>query len=330
MSGNHKIGVLLIFLALAAAWLVTRQAAFAQSETAYDLIDAVNSLRASYGLEPYQVDPWLMAYAQEHSEYQAEIQGGTHLHRDGVLPWEIGIQENVASGTEGLVTSAVVVYQIWVDWGHRHVLTGYSSGEIGAGMARGDNGMMYFTVDIRPAAGLPTIVPEQGTPEPFVSYATSTPDADGAIYHVVGNGQALWSIAISYAVTVNDIRQLNGIPTDSVVIQVGQKLLIRPASALTTIPTGTGSPATARTASTTPIPATPTRAVTETRESAATVEPTDTELPSLSSTIVPTNEQINPLLGDRQIVGGIGLVIAVIGFVVVIVFGFRKVKDEEK
>ncbi len=319
---------MVIFLALAATWLVAGQAAFAQGETPYDLINAVNELRASYGLEPYRIDPWLMAYAQEHSEYQAEIQSGTHLHRDGVLPWEIGIQENVAGGTEGLVTSAVVVYQIWVDWGHRHVLTGYSSGEIGAGMARGDDGMMYFTVDIRPAAGVPTIVPEQGTPEPFVSYATSTPDADGAIYHVVGNGQALWSIAISYGVTVNDIRQLNGIPTASVVIQVGQKLLIRPASALATLPTGTGSPATARTAASTLIPATPTRAATVTRAPAETKIPTLTALPSPSSTVVPTPGPIDPPLSNRQIGGVIGLVIAAIGFVLVIVFGFRKVKDE--
>jgi hypothetical protein len=329
MSGKPIRSVLVIFLAAAAAWLVTTQVAFAQSETPYDLVDAVNSLRASYGLEPYQIDPWLMAYAQEHSEYQAEMQSGTHLHRDGVLPWEIGIQENVAGGTEGLVTCAVVVNQIWVDWGHKHILTGYTRGEIGAGMARGDNGLMYFTVDIRPAAGLPTIVPEQGTPEPFAPYATSTPDADGAIYHVVGDGQALWSIAISYGVTVNDIRQLNGIPTDSIVIQVGQKLLIRPASALTTAPAGTQSPAAARTAAQTPIPATRTRAATETREPADTKIPTDTELPSLASTIVPTSEQINPLLSNRQIIGVIGLGFAVIGFVLVIIFGFRKVKDKD-
>jgi hypothetical protein len=315
MSKKTKTRIFIVLLVLVIAWMGTSPVTFAQAEMPNDLIEAVNSLRAIHGLEPYQIDPWLMAYAQEHSEYQAKMQSGTHLHSDGTLPWEIGLQENVAGGDEGIVTVSIVVYEIWVDWGHRHVLTGYTRGEIGAGMARGENGQIYYTVDIRPAQGAPTVVPELGTEEPFALYATSTPDADGAIYHMVGPGQSLWSIAVSYGVTVNDIRLLNGIPGDSIVIQVGKKLLIRPASAITTAPSVTRTPAATRTVGKTYLLLT------------ATKTPTKTGLPSPTSIMIPTITDKGLSLTGRQISGVVGLVIAVIGFILVIYFGFRRKDD---
>lgn len=293
------------------------QASLAQSETAYDLVNAVNSLRAIHGLEPYQIDPWLMTYAQEHSEYQASIQAGTHLHSDGTLPWESGVQENVAGGDEGIVTVYIVVNEIWVDWGHRHVLTGYANGEIGAGLARGDNGQIYYTVDIRTAQGVPTVVPQPGTSAPFVPYTTSTPDADGTIYHQVQAGQSLWSIAISYGVTVAEIRQLNGISADSNDIQVGQKLLIRPSSQVTPVSSITPSPSATR------------KVVTPSTTMTPTKTPTRTTLPSATSTPSPTNPTDGFTLVDKHIAGVVGLVIAAIGFVVVIYFGFRRREDEK-
>jgi hypothetical protein len=316
ISGKIITRSIILLLALITALLVLIKVTIAVRETPYDLISAVNDLRALNGLEPYQIDPWLMDYAQEHSEYMAAMQTGTHLRNDGTLPWQIGIQENVASGDEGIVTISVVVYEIWVDWGHRHVLTGYGSGEIGAGMARADNGQIYYTVDVRPAKGAPTVIPNQGTPVPFVPYLTSTPDADGSILHVVGYGQSLWSIAISYGVTVNDLRCLNGIAGDSTVIQVGQKLLVRPASAVT--------PALAEeTSSITPIPVTDTPI-----PFTKTIAPTETVIPSLTSTIVPTNTAADLSLNGVRISGEVALLIAVIGFVIVLYFGFGRSKDE--
>ena len=56
-------------------------AVFAQS--ADELISQVNTLRASYGLEPYTVDPTLMTLAQQQSNYQASIHQSTHTRADG-------------------------------------------------------------------------------------------------------------------------------------------------------------------------------------------------------------------------------------------------------
>jgi len=233
MFRKIKTKPFILFLVLIAVSLSLPFVTFAQSETPYDLVNAVNSLRALHGLEPYQIDPWLMAYAQEHAEHQAAIQTGTHLHSDGTLPKDIGLKENVAGGDNGVVTVAVVVYEIWVDWGHRHTLIGYSTGDIGAGMALADNGQVYYSVDIRPGEEVVTDTTIPGTSAPFIPLETSIPSENGSIIHVVGYGQALWSIAISYGVTVDDIRRLNGIAGDSTLIYVGQKLLIRPAYTVT-------------------------------------------------------------------------------------------------
>ena len=142
-----------MLLGLVSAWLSPPQDARAQSESGYDLINTVNALRASLGLAAYTVDPWLMTYAQQHADYINSLNSGTHLHSDGTLPWDSGIQENVAGGTAGYVTAAVVVYQIWVDEGHLKTMTGYPGGEIGAGVAySADNDQTYFVIDVRPAS----------------------------------------------------------------------------------------------------------------------------------------------------------------------------------
>jgi LysM repeat protein len=206
----------------------------AQNETADDLVNAVNALRALQGLELYQIDPDLMTYAQIHSNYQATIQTSTHLHSDGNLPQEIGLEENVAVGDIGVVTIAVVVYEIWADYGHRNILVGYSTGQIGAGVAFSDNGLVYYTVDVRTGDPNQKVTPVADASEPIVALVTEIPSNDGSITHKVENGQTLWSIAELYGVTVDEILRLNGITDQDAIINIGQKLLIRAAQVTAT------------------------------------------------------------------------------------------------
>jgi LysM repeat protein len=300
-----------LFLGLVPGWLNPLQPAHAQSESAYDLIHTVNTLRASLGLAAYSIDPWLMSYAQEHADYIDSLNSGTHVHSDGTLPWDSGIQENVAGGTTGLVTATVVVYQIWVDEGHYKVMTGYPNGEIGAGLAYStDNGQTYFVIDVRPAeAG--EAAPAPAVTAAFVPYVTNTPRADGWIVHIVTEGQTLWSIAISYGTTVNAIRELNGIPADSTVIYVGQELKVIQGVAIR--PTLTSNPEAAAvlfaTATSPPPSATP------------EPSPTATAQPSATATSTPTNwlERLPP---ERMSGAIVLLVIGVVGLLLVIRFGF--------
>ena len=53
----------------------------------------------------------------------------------------------------------------------------------------------------------------------------STPLENGDVYHVVQLKEALWSIALAYNTTVEQIKLLNGLATDE--IFEGQKLLIQ-------------------------------------------------------------------------------------------------------
>jgi LysM repeat protein len=309
-----------LYLVLISAALFFPQAALAQGETPADLVSEVNGLRAAQGLDPYQVDPWLMAYAQEHSDYQAATQTSTHVHRDGTLPQDIGLQENVAGGDAGYVTVAVVVNQIWVDWGHRHVMVDYPYGEIGAGIALADDGQVYYTVDIRPAEQAATDTPAQSTPLPFVPYLTSTPNQEGMIIHVVAEGQALWSIAQSYGVTVDEIRQLNSMAADSTDIYPGQELLIR--MGVTGTPaqqeiTPSGSP---QQPEGTSIPFTrtpaPTRTVVPSPSMTAQLSPSDTATPAGAGSATPLRIEV--------IGGWILLILGIIGLFFVILVGFKR------
>ncbi len=51
--------------------------------SAYDVINAVNQIRESNGLPPYQINGSLMAAAQAHSDYQALIREVTHTGQGG-------------------------------------------------------------------------------------------------------------------------------------------------------------------------------------------------------------------------------------------------------
>ncbi len=299
----------------------------AQSPSASDLVNAVNALRASYGLPPYQVESGLMAFAQQHSEYQASIDQPTHTHSDGSTPEQDGVFENVAVGVN--LSADAVVNSIWSNSLHRSTMINISAGYIGAGVASNGHAT-YYTIDVRKEPGapaVPAIAPTTGsgstagapaaTSIPFVALATVTPRPDGAIIHTVGYGQSLWSIAIAYGVTVDDIRKLNGLAEGSVDIYAGQKLVIKaPDPTATPTPTPTATATATSTATRTPVP-------TRTRP-APSVTTWGTPTPRVTATPTPAPFSVANVLPDRRSLGMLLILVCAAGLGVVGVQGFRK------
>jgi hypothetical protein len=203
-------------------------------ETPMDIIAAVNAFRASQGLAPYTVDQNLMAYAQSHAEYEASIGASSHTHSDGSTAWSIGLEENIAEGDSGLLTPEYAVYTIWQDPIHLKPMIGFVNGSAGAGVAT-VGGKTYYTFNVRPAGAPVTqgnranIDPNvTATPvPPIVPLVTATPRSDGTIWHEVGYGQTLWSIANAYGVNVDSLCGLNSMEAGCTQIYAGVRLLIR-------------------------------------------------------------------------------------------------------
>jgi uncharacterized protein YkwD len=231
----------------------------AQASSASDLIQAVNDLRAGYGLSAYIPNAILMAVAQAHSEYQASIGTVTHYSADGSRPFQRALaagyavagdlslggwfSENIMAGNNLSAQGAV---NAWMgDAPHQNTMLSTTLREVGAGVAVVGS-YVYYTLD----AGLSTGgAPAAYTPSTPASPAVpaagkgtvipSTPNADGAVIHIVQPGDSLIVIAMAYDTPLSDLLTLNGLQLNSV-IRTGQQIVIRPAFTPTpTLPTST-------------------------------------------------------------------------------------------
>ena len=303
MYPMRRIALLILVLAVlgvpapAVQAAVVRPAARQQpapATDAYSLIAAVNALRASNGLAAYSINPILMSVSQAHAEYMAATGTVTHYDASGLRPYQRGVaagyplsgdlslggfySENIMAGNNLSVDGAVQAWQ----GDQPHLTTMLSPGltEIGAGVSIVGT-YVYYDIDCArptgsgqqqaytPAQGMASDTPVNGTAQyvapPLAStIVPNTPLPDGKLYHIVGPGETLWLIAVSYGVKLADIRKLNNM-TDVEILYPGRKLLIRDAGTLT------------------PRPPTATR----TTEPTWTSAPSDTPLPSPTRTAIP-------------------------------------------
>jgi len=266
MVKNH----LSAFSALAIL-LITISPAFAAPQSAptpYEVIAAVNALRASHGLPPYLVDPILMMAAQGQADYLASTPGfgsghvgpgstdpDARAHNLGYpeVPG-LDINENWGTLREGDPIETLI-FGGWNDTEHMHTMLHDRGQHVGAGVAvSGDRA--YIILDVAAFwgdAGLtaqPTTSAfgENAATQYAVSQyiapvikATSAPD--GLITHTVMSGQSLWILSSHYEVAIERLRQLNNMGSFDT-IYIGQKILIQlpmPATA-TSVFTATSQP----------------------------------------------------------------------------------------
>ncbi|MGV8025895.1 MAG: LysM peptidoglycan-binding domain-containing protein [Anaerolineaceae bacterium] len=262
---------IILSLILMGCFLFPQSGAEAAATSTYDLIVAVNSYRYEKGLDELPTNVYLMAAAQNQATYLANTYGSTppgesegHLGEGGsdatdraeqvgyLVITGVQVRENWA-GVDASTSLDTLLHSTWGDSDNTSVMLHDYATQIGAGMAQVDNIIYYvlnISVDysISPTSSTLTVKTTQ-TPG-VVPVAVSTPLADGSIIHVVAKGQALWSIAITYGVTVDQIQILNNL-SENAAIYEGDNLLIRAAytSTPTLIPTNTPMPPTR-----TPIP----------------------------------------------------------------------------
>lgn len=230
--------------------------------SALDLIAEVNALRASNNLSPYQVSAILMNMAQVHAEYIASTGVMTHFDANGLRPYQRAIEvgyavagdlslggffdENLHSGVRLSPAGAVTFWK--GDPSHLNTMLSADFKEVGAGMALA-NGVTYFVLDAGAENGTPAatststatlsssvaIISTAGAAgTPAVVVMISTPLDNEEVYHVVQKNEALWSIALAYNTTVEQLKLLNGLVTDE--IFEGQSLLVQKPEPATATP----------------------------------------------------------------------------------------------
>jgi LysM repeat protein len=232
----------------------------AQVPNGYDLIAAVNALRANHGLPPYHVDPLLMLSAQMQADYLASQAPGPvsgHVGPGGTdadaralaigFPYVQGldINENWAAMPVGM-SFTEIFNTVWSDAAHQHTMLHQRGQLAGAGVAiAGDT--IYLILDVAAYWGDAGKTPwptssaygatgsTPGISQYIAPVKVATPQADVSIVHQVQSGQSLWSIAIKYGVKIDAIHALNHIAPDEM-IYIGQKLVVQAAGQKTVTP----------------------------------------------------------------------------------------------
>ena len=318
--------LLMIVLSLLLTGFVTRNSARLNAPGAYDVIAAVNSLRASHGLTALEIDGSLMAAAQVQADYLASIGGSNitdgHLGAGGTyaydraaaagypLPQGVDVLEcwamaNISSSIDNIINGT------WGDAAHMDVMRHKYGKHVGAGVVEKD-GNVYYILDVSTVWGVSTDktdgtpsvkMPTRSTTPQVVPVIVSTPKPDGSISHVVQPGQALWSIAIAYGVTVEQLRLLNNFAVNTNNIYAGETLMIRIAYTPTPSPTITPTP---RQPTRTPVPP----------QAVETMQPVQPTAPT------------TPLLGgiDRTTIGLLLVLLCGIGLVLIIMGTLRRKK----
>ncbi|WP_322506585.1 LysM peptidoglycan-binding domain-containing protein [Anaerolinea sp.] len=232
----------------------------AQAGTPEELIAAVNALRAQRGLPALTVSTALMAASQSHAEYQASIKSITHTGAGNTRPKDraiaagygggaaVFVSENIAGGTNLSVQDAITLY--WSDDVYMNTMLNPNFQHVGAGVAfSGD--MVYYTLVVGSTSGSSNALPVPNTPTltstpaPALAQATITPPAaatstpDESQMYEVQPGDTLWGIALTYQVSMEDIKRWNNLPATPN-LWPGDRLIVQPS--FTPAPSATGTP----------------------------------------------------------------------------------------
>jgi LysM repeat protein len=324
---------LLIFTILCAALALPARDVHADSTvTTGDMINLMNGLRTgTFGLPALVESAALDSCAQWTAETMAAIQADNHLAFLGYSGATercsssfgfgggktVFVTENWAMHTS-MTLSILAGY--WSDSAHMLPATDPQYTYVGAGIASA-NGKTYYVLQAGSGDGETAPTSEvngggtsEGSATPVGTadnsqymqpVITSTPSADGMIYHVVKYGQTMFDIALAYGITLNYLMQENNLTVNSTIYE-GQKLVIKQAPTPTVTPTFTVTPIYPTRTPTVPI---------ATHTPLPLLTPTPTPQPSLAQELPPF---------DRQTLGFLLVLLSAIGLAVLVFLTFFK------
>lgn len=228
--------------------------------TPADVITAVNNLRISRGLNVLNTHPVLMQVAAEQAGALAASNGAVGHERPcgltlGQQLLQMGYPLSGALSLDGYrsenwVAASTVeqAMNFWLsDEPHTNTMLSEHRSDIGAAVVVSDQTYIVLETALQTTSGamqyeasaILTGIPMThaaciGEATQYAEYSNlpqyampvmkSTALPNGEVIHEVRYGQALWSIAIQYDTTIDQIRHLNHLSSDT--IQPGQRLVV--------------------------------------------------------------------------------------------------------
>jgi len=294
--------------------------------TAAEVIEAVNQLRIANGLLPLNTHPVLMQVAQWEANAIASGAPG-HTRPNGLTlgQWLISLGyplsgdlslDGYRSENWVAANTAQQAVEIWLgDAPHTNTMLSAERSDIGAAVAVSDQIYIVIETALQTSSGemqhdaheILTSIQQSSSnstdnlvPQYIIPVQRSTARPDGDVIHKVQYGQSLWSIAVTYNTTIDQIRSWNNLG-ESIEIYDGQVLLVQKGA--TQPPPPTTTPLITTTAFK---PVTPTT---------TTIFPTTTSQPTLTPSIENYSDEDNasPSGMKAGIVVFVVLIILVIG-----------------
>jgi uncharacterized protein YkwD/LysM repeat protein len=221
--------------------------------TAEEVIQAVNALRIANGLLPLNTHPVLMQVAQWEAN---AIAGGApgHTRPSGLTlgQWLLSLGyplsgdlslDGYRSENWVVARTAQEAVDAWLtDVPHMDTMLSPNRSDIGAAVAVGDQVYLVLETALQTRSGemqydayeILTAIAQGGysasgdssVPQYIIPVRRSTAQPSGDVIHKVQYGQSLWSIAVTYNTTIDQIRAWNNLG-DIIDIYEGQILLVQ-------------------------------------------------------------------------------------------------------
>lgn len=244
----------LIFSLISPQQVLARPLAQETIPTPSEVIEAVNALRIANGLLPLNPHPVLMQVAQWEAN---AIAGGApgHTRPSGLtlgqwlislgypLSGDLSLDGYRSENWISIATTAQEAVEAWLgDEPHANTMLSPYRSDIGAAVAVSDQIYIVLETALQTTSGqmqtdahpILTAIAQGGSftggdnlvPQYIIPVKRATAHPSGDVIHKVQYGQSLWSIAITYNTTIDQIRAWNNLG-DSIEIYEGQVLLVQ-------------------------------------------------------------------------------------------------------